>query len=214
MKALSTAKSFRIIRVTDDQQVAQAIDLGITTENMNGLLHIASCKSPGDLLEHVFKRTRHPRKMVDIFHIEPVADDSGTLGKAGHQIADSLQIQHQFQTGKQFTGLFRRDAGNLRSQTLVEFTVQLIELLLTIPDRKQSSGRSVDQAINGMRNALPCESTGDGWKPSKIVAFSSRTNSSKSRRIHDNRKTAALFEQLQAARFLVHSRLTLAEDSE
>src|SRR6185437_7740178 len=68
MKALSTAKTFGIIGMPDEQEVTQTIDLGITTENMNGLFHIASCECSGNLFEHIFKRTRHARKMVNIFH--------------------------------------------------------------------------------------------------------------------------------------------------
>lgn len=183
MQALPSLKAIEAVGVPHDNEVAQAVDLGIPAKHLNGLFHVASRERDADLFEHAFQRAAHSCEVVDIFHLQPVANDGTAFGETRYQIAEAFEVEHHLETGQQFARLLRSRLCDGGKDPLVECAVEFVKCFLTAPDSNKRRLRSVDKPIESVGNGLSGDITG-GSRKFRNGEPLGLLNESKSWRIH------------------------------
>ena len=94
-----------ILDVAEEDQVAQAIHLGVGAENVDGFADIAGGKSCAAVGEHFFEDGRHLREVARVLGVDASGRGLGAVGKAKQKIADALEADHELHAGEKFASL-------------------------------------------------------------------------------------------------------------
>src|SRR5215471_2595683 len=131
VEALLALETFRTIRVSHQQKIAEAVHLRISAQHLKRQVHVAFGKCLLRLGQHIFQHARHSREVIEVLHINACPDDRTALSKCSHQITRALQVNHQLHARQQHSGLGRTDLRNRRGKSLVEFAIKAVQALLT-----------------------------------------------------------------------------------
>ena len=123
---------FRVLDVAEEDQVAQAVDLSVGTENIDGLADIAIREGRSAVGKHFFQQGCHMGEFASVLGINAAADGLGAVGEVEQMIADTLEADHEFHAGEEFAGADRLDGGNGGGHAIVDFQVQGIEFALSL----------------------------------------------------------------------------------
>src|SRR5690242_858128 len=123
---------FRVLDVAEEDQVAQAVDVSIGAENINGLADIAIREGGGTVGEHFFQPGCHLGEFASVLGINAATDGLGAGGKVEQMIANALETNHELHASKEFTGVGGLDGGDGGGHAIVDFEVQSIEFALAL----------------------------------------------------------------------------------
>src|SRR5205807_10104986 len=87
------------------------------------------------------------------------------------QVSNTLQIKHQLHARQKLSRPVGSDLRNYRSQPLIEFPVQFVQLFLTTPDHLECRRRAVDESINGVGSRLLRHPAGFQRELDQVRAF-------------------------------------------
>jgi hypothetical protein len=141
---------FRILDVAQKDQVAQAIEVSIGAEDINGLTNTAFGEGGSAVGEHFFQQGGHLREFASVLGINASADGLGAVGEVEQMIANTLEADHELHAGEEFTGMGGLDGGNGVGHAIIDFEVQGIELALALAHGiEQRAGTGGDSFSRG-----------------------------------------------------------------
>lgn len=143
---------FRVLDVAEEDQVAQAVDVSIGAENIDGLADIAFGEGGSAVGEHFFQQGCHVGEFASVLGINASPDGLGAVGEVEEVIADALEADHELHAGEEFTGMGGLDRGNGGGHAIVYFQVEGIEFALALAYRiEQRAGAGGDSFSRGRR---------------------------------------------------------------
>ena len=132
-----TVHVFGILDVAQEDQVAQAIHLGVGAEDVDGLADIAAGKCGSAVSEHLFEQSRHLGEVAGIFGVDASADRLGAVGEAEKQVANTLKSDHNLHAGQEFASFGGADFGDGGGDSAVDFHVERVEFAFALAQRVQ-----------------------------------------------------------------------------
>src|ERR1700687_2923250 len=94
----------RILDVTQEDEIAQTIHLGIGAEHIDGFLNILSGKRLADISQHLLQNCRHLGQVASILRVEPASRSLCAGSKTQEQVYNALQSDHDFHAREQLPG--------------------------------------------------------------------------------------------------------------
>ena len=150
LEASLAADIFRVLDVAEEDQVAKAVDISVGTENIDGLADIAVGEGAGTVGEHFFQQGCHLGEFASVLGINAAPDGLGAVGEVEQMIADTLEADHEFHAGEEFTGLGGLNRGDGGGHAIVDFEVEGIEFALALAyGVEQRSGAGGDSFGGG-----------------------------------------------------------------
>src|ERR1700693_5512073 len=132
----------RILDVTQEDDIAQAVHLGIGAKDIDGFLDILLGKRLADISQHLLQHRGHLGQVAGILRVEAVARSLRAGGKAQEQVPNALESDHDFHACEQLPGFGLWNAGDSRGHTGVHFPVNGIKFFFALPDVVQAGHRS------------------------------------------------------------------------
>jgi hypothetical protein len=151
---------FGILDVAQEDKIAQAIDLGIGAENVDGFTDVARGKGIANIREHFFQDGGHVREVAGVVGIDATGGGLSTVGEAEQQVADALQADHELHAGEKFAGLGGLDFGDGSGYGAVDFHIQRVEFAFALAQGVQQWGGAGGDAFGGRSGGFLCQTTG------------------------------------------------------
>ena len=142
-------KTLGILDVAEEDEIAEAIDFGVGTEDIDGFGNVAAGESVANVGEHFFKDGGHAGEVASVFGIDASGGGLGTVGKAEKQIADAFETDHELHTGEKLAGLGGLDFGDNRGDGAVDFHVDGVKLKFALTQRTQQRIGTGSDAFGG-----------------------------------------------------------------
>jgi len=133
---------FGILDVTQEDEIAQAVHLGIGAENVDGAGDFAVGEGFAAIGQHFFEDGRHVGEVAGVVWIEASAGGLGAVGETEQKVADALEADHEFHAGEKLAGFGRPDVGDCGGDAGVDFHVEGIEFALTLAEGVEQCGRA------------------------------------------------------------------------
>ena len=139
----------RVLDVAQEDEVAQAIHLGVGAENLDGLADVAIGKSIAAIGQHFFQEGCHLGEVASVFRVYASADRECAVGEAEQEISDALQTDHELHAGEELAGFgwsYLRDGGR---DSVVDFEIERVELAFALAKRVEQSIGTGGDAFGG-----------------------------------------------------------------
>src|SRR5271169_554340 len=117
----------RVLDVPEEDEVAQAVHLGVGAEDIDGLGDIAAGKCGCAVGQHLLEQGRHLGEVPSVFRVDAAADRQGTIGEAEQKVANALESDHDLHAGKEFASFRGADLGDGGGDAAVNFPVESVE---------------------------------------------------------------------------------------
>ena len=95
---------FGILDVAEEDQIAEAIDFGISAKNVDGFADVAGGEGVTDVGEHFFEDGGHVGEVAGVLGIDAAGGGLSAVGKAEKKVADALEADHELHAGEEFDG--------------------------------------------------------------------------------------------------------------
>ena len=123
---------FWILDVAEEDEVAEAIDFGIGTKNVDGFADIAGGESVANIGEHLFQDGGHVGEVAAVIGIDAAGGGLSAVGEAEQEVADAFEADHELHAGEEFAGLGGLNLGDDGSNGAVDFHIERIEFALAL----------------------------------------------------------------------------------
>jgi len=150
LEAGLAVRIFGILDVAQEDQVAQAIHLGVGAQDVDGLGDIAVGKCGAAIGQHLFEERRHLGEVAGVFGVDASADGLSTVGEAKQQVADAFEGDHDLHAGQKFAGFGGPDFGDGGGDSAVDLEVECVEFALALTEGvEQGTGAGGDAFRRG-----------------------------------------------------------------
>ena len=123
---------FGILDVAEEDQVAQAVDLGVGTEHIDSFADVAARESVAYVGQHFFEDGGHVGEVASVLGIDAAGSPLSAVGEAEEQVANAFEADHELHEGEEFASFGRLNLGDGSSNGGVDFHVERIEFPLAL----------------------------------------------------------------------------------
>ena len=148
VKALMARLFLGIINVADEQQVAEAVHLGVGTKDGKRSLQVAIAKSGQRVSQHLLEQFGHALEIAAVLPANLTRDHGSAVGHVEQQVAHALEFENVFQAGEQLPGVGLGGARNCRGDALVNLAIELVQLFLAAANEIQRIGGETRAVIS------------------------------------------------------------------
>jgi hypothetical protein len=151
---------FGILDVAEENQVPEAVDLGVGAEHIDGFADVAVGEGIAHVGQHFFEDGGHVGEVASVFGIDAAGSRLRAVGEAEEKIADALKADHELHAGEEFTRFGGLDFGDDRSDGAVDFHVEGVEFALALAEGVEKRAGAGGDAFGGCSGGFLGQTTG------------------------------------------------------
>jgi hypothetical protein len=145
---------FGILDVAQEDEIAQAVHVGVGAEYLNGLADVALGERGATVSEHLFEQRGHLRELAGVFGVDASADRLRAVGEVEQEVADALEANHELHAGEKFARLTRADLSDGSGDSVVDFEIKSVEFAFALAQRTEQGGGPGSNAFCGGAGGL------------------------------------------------------------
>lgn len=140
---------FGILDVAQEDQIAQAVHLGVGAEDLDGRADVALRECGAAVGEHLFQNCGHLGEVAGVFGVNASADRLRAVGKAEQEVANALEADHELHAGEKFVCLGGVDFGDGGGDSVVDFEIESVEFALALAQGAEQGAGTGRNAFGG-----------------------------------------------------------------
>ncbi len=146
-----------IFQVSEKDEVAQTVELGIGTQYRDGAIEIALAEGVVHITQHLLQSRGHQCEVANILQLNPAAHGRCPIAAVQQQVSNAFQIDDELETSQELAGVFRPDLRDNRGYPLVDLMVECVQFFFAGPHAVENGHHAGCNSLSDDTGCDPCD---------------------------------------------------------